>query len=265
MKELKAGNYLSDVKKSVNLGGIIISDTEYLGKREFPAHCHENLYFAYVVRGYYNENSGRKRSRVLPGDIVLHRENEEHSNSGFSEYSRIINLEIEQHWLESNDINPKDIYHLNNNTFNLQCYMDNVIEEYIINDKLTTLGIEQNTLNMLTGIFDTKSAIQKPKWTSKLEQLINEFQIDKLNLKTISRALNVHPVHLSRDFSRYFHLSFAKYIRKVKVRKASALLKQQSLTYAAIAAECGFADQSHLIRTFKTVTGFTPNQYRAAV
>jgi AraC-like DNA-binding protein len=31
---------------------------------------------------------------------------------------------------------------------------------------------------------------------------------------------------------------------------------------AHVAAECGYSDQSHLIRSFKRIVGVTPNHYR---
>ncbi|MGB1004752.1 MAG: helix-turn-helix domain-containing protein [Salibacteraceae bacterium] len=40
------------------------------------------------------------------------------------------------------------------------------------------------------------------------------------------------------------------------------LLKNTSLSTTEIAYECGFADQSHFIRTFKNLNGFTPKQYQ---
>jgi AraC-like DNA-binding protein len=35
-------------------------------------------------------------------------------------------------------------------------------------------------------------------------------------------------------------------------------------TAARVAAQCGFADQAHLTRTFKRATGVTPARYAAA-
>jgi AraC family transcriptional regulator len=51
-------------------------------------------------------------------------------------------------------------------------------------------------------------------------------------------------------------------MRRLKIEKSLYLLKDSSFSLTEIAAECGFSDQSHFIRTFKQLTGFLPNSYK---
>ena len=73
---------------------------------------------------------------------------------------------------------------------------------------------------------------------------------------------NIHPVHLSREFSRHFHTHLGDYLRLVKVQRAMTLLGEPERLLTEIAFECGFADQSHFIRSFRAYYGMTPLEYR---
>jgi AraC-like DNA-binding protein len=46
-----------------------------------------------------------------------------------------------------------------------------------------------------------------------------------------------------------------------RIAQAQVLLRQ-GLAPAAVASDCGFADQSHLTRAFKRVVGVPPGLYR---
>uniref|UniRef100_A0AAU6WQ45 Helix-turn-helix transcriptional regulator n=1 Tax=Chryseobacterium endophyticum TaxID=1854762 RepID=A0AAU6WQ45_9FLAO len=73
--------------------------------------------------------------------------------------------------------------------------------------------------------------------------------------------MNIHPMHLSRDFQKYFQCNLGEYIRKLKVEKSLKILNDfESL--AEVALECGFSDQSHFILCFKENVGITPLKYK---
>jgi AraC-like DNA-binding protein len=56
-----------------------------------------------------------------------------------------------------------------------------------------------------------------------------------------------------------------EYQQRLQVRAACELLRDPEWPLAAIAAECGFADQSHFTRVFRRMAGTTPARFRQAV
>ncbi|MFD2756758.1 helix-turn-helix domain-containing protein, partial [Comamonas terrae] len=69
----------------------------------------------------------------------------------------------------------------------------------------------------------------------------------------------VHPVHFSRTFKRFFHCSASEYRQRKQLDRAILQLSQQhSLSDTALQA--GFADQSHMQRSFRRYLGATPRQ-----
>ncbi|MER9419877.1 AraC family transcriptional regulator [Mesorhizobium sp. M0306] len=85
----------------------------------------------------------------------------------------------------------------------------------------------------------------------------------QLDLKRFAGAAGVTRFQVIRDFNKAIGLTPAAYIRDRRLRRASALIEQGfGLADAAIAA--GFADQSHLSRTFRAMHGMTPGMFRRA-
>ncbi|ESW86442.1 AraC family transcriptional regulator [Mesorhizobium sp. M0644] len=85
----------------------------------------------------------------------------------------------------------------------------------------------------------------------------------QLDLKRLAGAAGVTRFQVIRDFNKVISLTPAAYIRDRRLRRASALIERGfGLADAAIAA--GFADQSHLSRTFRAMHGMTPGMFRRA-
>lgn len=56
-----------------------------------------------------------------------------------------------------------------------------------------------------------------------------------------------------------------EYARIVKFQKAMEIMQCGDINFAAVAAESGYADQSHFIREFKKMSGHTPNELQRLV
>jgi AraC family transcriptional regulator len=84
-----------------------------------------------------------------------------------------------------------------------------------------------------------------------------------LSLSQQAACVGVHPVHLAREFRRFYHCTIGDYIRQLRIKFACEKLVQSDLPLSEIALASGFFDQSHFTRTFKQLTGKTPQAYRA--
>lgn len=67
---------------------------------------------------------------------------------------------------------------------------------------------------------------------------------------------------LQREFSKNFGITPNRYLREVRVGVVRHLLESSDLPLSTIATDCGFYDQSHMTRQFKSTTGLTPLKYR---
>jgi AraC-like DNA-binding protein len=87
-----------------------------------------------------------------------------------------------------------------------------------------------------------------------------ERQVRLAELATVSQ---LSPFYLIRAFRRAFGMPPHAYLKQRRVGRAQEMLRSgRSISDAAYA--CGFSDQSHLGRTFKSVMGVSPGIYARA-
>ena len=87
--------------------------------------------------------------------------------------------------------------------------------------------------------------------------------VENVSLGQIARLAGLSPYHLNRVFAAELGLPPHAFQAQQRVVRARVLLRQ-GRPLAEVAAETGFADQSHLTRIFKRVVGITPGAYQRA-
>ncbi|WP_200867382.1 helix-turn-helix domain-containing protein [Leptolyngbya sp. Heron Island J] len=84
-----------------------------------------------------------------------------------------------------------------------------------------------------------------------------------IKLADLAELLGMSQYYFCRLFRQSMGVPPYKYIIQQRVEQAKWLLRQpQKISIAAIALECGFANQSALNKHFRNLTGTTPNAYR---
>ena len=83
-----------------------------------------------------------------------------------------------------------------------------------------------------------------------------------VTLMDAARALHVSSGYLSTVFSREYGSSYTDFLIQQRIEKARILLAGGNEKLLEIAEKCGFNDQAYFTRTFKKVTGMSPNDYR---
>jgi AraC-like DNA-binding protein len=69
--------------------------------------------------------------------------------------------------------------------------------------------------------------------------------------------------HLARLFQQQHRMSFAEYLRKIRMHRASRLLAgADDLSIRQIAAKVGYRDPSRFTEHFRRCFGTTPRSYR---
>ena len=78
----------------------------------------------------------------------------------------------------------------------------------------------------------------------------------------VSRRANLSESQFTRIFRRQTETSPAQYIVQTRINAARTLLETTDKLLTDIAAETGFYDHAHFVKTFKRIVGTTPSRYR---
>jgi len=98
----------------------------------------------------------------------------------------------------------------------------------------------------------------------KAQRFIWENYSRKINLEEISKASGLSAPYFSTIFNEEMGEKLSRYLNRLRVEKAAALLTETNKPMNLIAELCGFEDQSWFSKVFKSFTGVNPGRYREA-
>lgn len=103
-----------------------------------------------------------------------------------------------------------------------------------------------------------------PPWLKRARAMLRDAGSFELSLGDVARVVGVHPVHLTREFQRRFHVTPGDYLRRCRLNRAAALLGAGRLSLLEVGLTCGYYDQAHFSRSFRLAFGLSPREYRVA-
>jgi AraC family transcriptional regulator len=115
------------------------------------------------------------------------------------------------------------------------------------------------------GVAKPKVTAPRGKLSSSQLRAVIEFirsnLADDVSLVALAGQAHLSAFHFARLFHRTVGLPPHQFVLRLRVDRAIALLRGGRMPLAQIALACGFHDQPHFIRAFRTVTSATPTQY----
>jgi AraC-like DNA-binding protein len=84
------------------------------------------------------------------------------------------------------------------------------------------------------------------------------------NISNVASRYGISSRYLQKLFLQYTGLTPKLYNKIHRFQRSLRLVSQNDLSLTSIAYDCGYFDQSHFIREFKSFTGYTPSGYAAA-
>ena len=75
---------------------------------------------------------------------------------------------------------------------------------------------------------------------------------------------NISSYNMSYLFSQYMQVSYYDYVNEYRINAFKQMVKAggtERYTLEAMAEKCGFSSRTSFFRSFKKVTGETPNEY----
>lgn len=263
----------SKILKLKNIGTIQLLEASFLN-HSFNKHFHEEFCFGVIQSGKLDFNYRGKKISANKGLINLCNPGEVHdgfSKNGWAYKMFYVDTKLMSELSSSISGKRNDI----------PFFKDGVIEDEDLAKKIEELHIlmfdeyaftiekEEMFLKVVIEFIkkyaDSFIPIEKlyksKDVISKSIEFINDNLSENITVSKLSQEANLSLYYFIRVFKEEIGLTPKEYIIQQRVRKVKELiLKKQPLSQ--IVYECGFYDQSHMIKYFKAYTGINPSFYK---
>lgn len=91
---------------------------------------------------------------------------------------------------------------------------------------------------------------------------MTKYPQEKITITQLADLAHLSPYHFIRIFRSAYELTPLQYLTRLRLKKASLLLKESDATVGNIVSQCGFENESAFIRLFKKEFRMTPIAYR---
>jgi AraC family transcriptional regulator len=259
---LNTGEYSGAVSSLRKVEGIIAGTTTY-AENSFNTefHYHSNPHLSFVLQGGNIENRKKKTIERTVGDIMFFHSGEIHQTLPANCQTKNMNLELECSFLEQYAITEEQVSRMVDQNMDSKFLILRMYKELIENDQFSDVSIQLLLLSTISKPV-REDRYHNLGWIKALSEVLHDEWTTFHNLDDLSVILNVHPVTISKYFTKNFGCTLGEYMRKIKIEKSLSLIQNKSQSLTEIALECGFADQSHFIRNFKKFTGQLPKEFQ---
>lgn len=215
-------------------------ETRHGGGQALATHRHARPYAALVVDGSHIEASVDGPILCEPGTLLLHPVFHAHGNTFGRLGARVINLPLESDITLSGAV---------------ACTVPNLSEAREV--------MRSGDEHALRSLFGAAQVLQPaaPDWQAAFLSALRD---SDEAAGAIATRLGVSAAHASRAFRRSHGMGPRALRLELRWRRALGLLGGPG-SLADVAAQAGFADQSHFNRVVRTCSGLTPRRLRAQI
>ena len=240
---------------------------------EIPAHSHEFIECAYVLRGSCIHRIGENEVIQQEGSFILVPVLTRHQLIAVGD-SLCLTLKIRlSHFVKMSVPHlPTMIYPIS-----FQCGEDPAAESMLLflyeQQKLSLPYrkelMEGAAAGLITYILQRYMDTMQPLYSIALRDqrildminyMYNHYRT--VTLHELAAQFHYNESYLSRMFQEQAGRSFSETIKDFKLRKAAELLKTKNWKLDQICEEIGYSDTRQFIRSFKQMFGITPDRFR---
>lgn len=253
--------------KSFDINGLVFTETAHKAGQRLPRHYHENANIAFILNGSFTEVLDRRRFECNSHSVIVKPAGEAHSNQYDRGGLHCFLIEVEPERLESLHSLSKvfsGVSHIRGAM--LSMLAARIYKETGIMDSASPLAIEGLSLELIAELSRSGRPVGErklPPWLKQAKEILHAHFADTASLAEVAKTVGVHPVHLAREFRRFYGHTMGEYLRGLRIDFACRKLSTSDMPLVEIALTCGFSHQSHFSRLFKRQIGVTPSEFRS--
>ena len=262
---LAAGQFFGAIRGQFGTGAFTVTTVAHPVARVVPMHLHVHPFFSMLIRGRYRERFGRRHWDARPLGMVLRPPEAEHCDEIGPGGAVFLCVDVSREFWES--MGRADI-RIERGAFENRAMSATALRllREVSDARPDAASVAEALIVELISEYTQEPVVRgraRPRWIGRaLEQLHQDPAAASLG--AVARELDLHPVHVTRSFKRHVGTTLHRYLRELRLHRATQALLATDDSLAALADSHGFADQSHLTRELRRETGWSPGRLRCA-
>ncbi len=244
-----------------------------VSNQAFPRHSHDQFGIGVIDFGAHCSWSAVGAVSADAGDVIMVNPGEMHDGApvaGKARGWRMIYLDakrIERQIEEERAGGIEIVRPVTRNAALAEAF--NRLFACVISPRPDHLATEESLLSVTMGLLRNHTSVRSmtdggPPCVAKAIQRLDDAADEPVSLTELAALAGVSRFKLLRSFAREVGVTPHAYLVQRRLSAARRLLAAGQTPVQA-AMQAGFADQSHLTRTFVRYFGVTPARYRAAI
>src|SRR5579859_6151754 len=261
---LQTGQFYGATQRRMEAAGLVLSEIVHAHGRKLPQHTHESAYFGLLLDGGYTEKITDRATEYSPFTLGFHPPEFTHVDEIGACGSRMFCIEVRdafwnkvREYLTAPNFTP-DLCGAQTTWLGLRLYRG------FKAGTLESFQMQEICAEMIErcGIASLSTVHSAPQWLNKAMDMLRASYREQLTLERLAAEVGVHPIHLSRVFRKKHGCTMGEYVNRLRVQFVCAEMSRGWPALDELAADAGFADQSHMGRVFRSVVGETPARFR---
>jgi AraC-like DNA-binding protein len=238
----------------------------------FPKHAHDQFGVGVIRHGAHRSWSGRGIVEASQGDVIMVNPGEIHDGKPVDKQVRVWKMiyfdpQLVTGELRSEAIASLELIHPATSDPVLVHHFDRLFSVLVCSSS-DDLSRDERIVQLLSRLLNNhtsaKERISAAPPVAKARERLESAPQDRLSLAELASLCDLTKFHFLRAFTFAFGITPHAYQLQKRTSRAKALLAS-GMSPAQAAFDAGFADQSHLTRTFVRQFGITPARYAASI
>lgn len=231
----------------------LLSIRSYNTRPTCHTHCFNQLVLP--LRGVINIQVGNFNGKISPGECVVVKANEAHLFTA-NEHARFVVADMQT--LPDNISSSQQIvFAINRSLISYLAFVESQLENKI-NQKVEQSMFDMFTLLLEEQPLSTKVDQRIGTAISFIEQNIAE----QLQIKNLADLACLSETQFKKLFKAQVNMTVMKYVTKLRMEKAQALLMHTDYPLPIIGEKVGYQEPSAFSRKFSQYFGFSPNKFK---
>jgi AraC family transcriptional regulator len=261
MQRLQRTNFGSPERLHTS-GGLRVSVTNYAGDSALPWHEHDDAYLCLVAAGSYTQHSSGRDTDCRHGLLLVHPRGHRHANRFAGNGARCLSMFLSTELAADAGVRRLLGDHRVLQLLAAERLLRRLEHEMAASDDAAALALHAAVLELVAQACRLDHPPGLTGWLKRVLERLHDDPLATPSLQELATLAGVHPAHLARCFQQAHGVSVGEYQRGLRINLARKALAESARPIAIVAAEAGFADQSHFARVFKRMTGQTPRDFR---